>query len=116
MRSGPTSGAPRIGMLAPATVLWMPPDSHSFACRERWGTQVGNHSSPAVPWRSNRNARLKAIETQAGATQTRLFWRPFLLNAHVVAWACPPRVGDHRAVSAVTRRAPAFRYAPECSK
>jgi hypothetical protein len=31
MRSGPTSGAARIGMLALATVLWMPPDSHSFA-------------------------------------------------------------------------------------
>ena len=23
-----------------ATVLWMPPGAHSFACRERWGTRV----------------------------------------------------------------------------
>jgi hypothetical protein len=33
---------PHIGRRA--TVLWMPPEAHSFACRERWGRQVAYSS------------------------------------------------------------------------
>jgi hypothetical protein len=32
-----------------AMVLWMPPGAHSFACRERWGRQVGYSSQFSTP-------------------------------------------------------------------
>ena len=40
MRSGPNSGRSTNRDAALATVLWMPPGAHCFACRERWGRQV----------------------------------------------------------------------------